>query len=184
LKKLLDSGVKNRSGYDDDGTGAFYKEANLSDFIRCKDPYKILARCHKIVIDDEYKNTLSKIVKPHKNLKSICDDLKVLGKSDLTVLLKFRSKYQRQTEKRQAKVKKDKEESEYVEPTPADIEKQNEDELNKAVEEKKKEAKKKERKLAEILKKKDYIQKMSVMTSMTVANNVSYQFSYLYRMMS
>jgi AdoMet-dependent rRNA methyltransferase SPB1 len=184
LKKLLDSGVKNRSGYDDDGTGVIYKEANLSDFLRCKDPYKILARCHKINIDDEYKNELIKIVKPHKNLKSICDDLKVLGKSDLTILLKFRSKYMRQTEKRQAKVKKDKEDAEYVEPTPADIEKQGEDELNKALEEKKKEVKKKERKLAEILKKKDYIQKMSVMTSMTVQNNVSLHFSYSYRMMS
>lgn len=173
LKKLLDSGVKNRSGYDADGSGAFYKEAKLSEFIKSKDPYKILSRCHKIVIDDEFKDEIAKIVKLPVTLKAICEDLKVLGRSDLTTLLKFRSKYLRQMEKRHAKERREREEKEIMELTPEQIEKQNEDELNKAVEEKKKEAKRKERKQNLILKKKDYIQKMSVMTSMTVQNNVS-----------
>lgn len=169
LKKLLET-KKNRSGYNTDGSGAFYKECALSEFMKCKDPYKYLSTYNKFTVDDECKSEIFKIVSPHGALHTIIEDLKVLGRSDLTILLKYRSKYQRQIDKRRAKAKKELEEANKKELTPEEIEKQNEEELNKAIADKQKQALKKERKQREINKKSDYVQKMSVMTSINVHN--------------
>lgn len=176
LKKLLDV-KKNRSGYDVDGSGAFYKEAKLSEFMKSKDPYKYLSTCHKMVIDDECEDEIFKVVKAPRGLKSIIEDIKVLGRSDLTILLKFRSKYQRQIDKQRALLKKRLEEEKKQEMTPEELEKQNEEDLNNAIAEKQKQKLKKERKQNEINKKNEYLQKMSVMTSINVQNNVSYNSS-------
>jgi AdoMet-dependent rRNA methyltransferase SPB1 len=170
LKKLLDN-KKNRSGYDVDGSGAFYKEANVSEFMKSKDPYRYLSKCHKMVIDEGCKE-IYKVVKPPKDLKTIIDDLKVLGRSDLTTLLKFRSKYQRQIDKQRARIKKMLEEEKKEAMTPEEIEIENEEELNKAIETKQKQAMNKERKKNSIQKKSEYLQKMSVMTSINIQNNV------------
>jgi AdoMet-dependent rRNA methyltransferase SPB1 len=172
LKKLLDV-KKNRSGYDVDGSGAFYKEANFSEFMESRDPYRYLSTCHKLVLDEKCKTHIFKTVTPPNQLKNIVEDLKVLGRSDLTIMLKYRSKYQRRLEKEKAKLKRQQEEENKKELTPEELEKQNEEELNKEIAEKKKQAMKKERKQKEIQKKSEYIQKMSVMTSINVNNNVS-----------
>ena len=173
LTKLL-AQKRHRTGYDDvDGSGAFYKEKTLSEFIKSKDPYKYLSTYHKFVIDDVCEKEIFPIAGKPKSIESICEDLKVLGRSDLTILLRLRSKYIRQMDKKRAEIKKAKEEEKLKDLTPEEIEKINEEELNKAVEEKKKQAMKKERKQKEIHKKSEYLQKMSVMTSINVQNNVS-----------
>lgn len=172
LKKLLE-GKRNRSGYDVDGSGAFYKELKLSEFMKSKDPYKLLSSCHKFIIDDECKTEIFRVAKPPTSLETIVEDLKVLGRSDLAILLKFRSKYLRQIEKQRAKARKEEAEANVKELTPEEIEQQNEEALNKAIAEKEKQAMKKERKQKEINKKSEYLQKMSVMTSINIQNNVS-----------
>lgn len=171
LKKLLE-GTRNRSGYNVDGSGAFYKEAKFSEFMKCRDPYKYLSTCHKMIIDDICKTEIFTVVKAPASLESILADIKVLGRSDLAILLKYRSKYQRQMDKRKAQLRKMLEEQKIKDMTPEEIEKQNEEELNQRLEQKQKEAKKKVRKQQEIQKKSEYLQKMSVMTSINIQNNV------------
>ena len=171
LKKLLDQ-KRNRSGYNTDGSGAFYKEAPLSEFVKSQDPYSYLKSCHKFIIDPGCSE-IFEVVRPHGSIKTIIEDLKVLGKSDLKILLKFRTKYQRQMDKRQAKAKREEAEKNVKELTPEEIEKQNEVELDNEILAQQKLQKKKERKQREIQKKRDYLQKMSIMTSVNPNNNVS-----------
>ncbi|CAI2383143.1 unnamed protein product [Moneuplotes crassus] len=171
LKKLLEQ-KHSRIGYDDlDGSGAFYKEEKLSVFMKSLEPYKFLTKCHRFVIDEECKEEIFNVVKPPASLESIVDDLKVLGRSDLTLLLKYRSKYLRQVQKRRAKENKERKLAEEKPLTKEEIEKENEEALEKALQEKKKQAMKKERKQNEIQKKSEYLQKMSIMTSVNVMNN-------------
>jgi len=170
LKKLLE-GTRNRQGYDTDGSGAFYKETTFSEFMKCREPYKYLSTYNKMKIDDVCKNEIFTVVKPPNSLPAILEDIKVLGRSDLALLLKYRSKYQRQCDKKRAQARKDLEEQKIKDMTPEELEKQNEDELNQRLEQKQKEAMKKVRKNNEIQKKSEYLQKMSVMTSITVQNN-------------
>ena len=171
LKMLLEK-KRNRSGYNTDGSGAFYKETPLSEFMKWKEPYALLSTCHKFVVDPGC-DEIFEIVPPPNDLKTIIEDLKVLGKYDLTTLLKFRVKYQKQIEKRLAKERRELAEKNRKELTPEEIEKENEEKLNAEILAQRKLALKKERKQREIQKKTDYLQKMSVMTSINTKNNVS-----------
>ena len=76
-------------------------------------------------------------------------------------------------EKPQDKAKREEAEKNVKELTPEEIEKQNEVELNNEILAQQKLQKKKERKQREIQKKRNYIQKMSIMTGVNPNNNES-----------
>jgi AdoMet-dependent rRNA methyltransferase SPB1 len=177
LKKLLGQ-KKNRAGYADEVSLAVYKTVGLSEFLETKDPYKYLTTCSKFKIDDKCTNEIFKVIKPPQALAAIVDDIKTLGKSDLTKLLKFRAKYIRHVDSERAKVNRAKKDAEEVkELTPEEIEKQNEDALNLKIKEKERQEKNRERKIQEKVKKQDYLQKMSVMNTVNVQENVSIPLS-------
>lgn len=92
LKKLLEQ-KRNRGGYADDGK--IYREVSLVEFVKAKEPYKILNEHHKFIIDDDETKEMFALLKPPTDIDTLCEDLKVLGKRDLTSLLKYRSKIMR-----------------------------------------------------------------------------------------
>ena len=137
LNKLMEK-TKNRGGYDDDqGTSSFYKEVSLEEFIRSDDPYDLLKKIHKFAIDDKVKEGGFKSITPPKNIEEICRDVQVLGKRDLTTLLKYRAKVRKSEEKKVYESRrKEKEEKRRIEEEnkgESDIEKENEEELERAI---------------------------------------------------
>lgn len=172
LKRLLNQKV-NRAGYADEVNLFVYKTCTLSEFIKCKDPYKILVSHCSITVDDDCRENIFSCVKPPIELESMLGDIRTLGKSDLTKLLKYRAKYTRYMDKQRAKINKEIKDANKVELTPAEIEAKNEEKLEKRIKDQEKLAKNKERKLNEKNKKQDYLQKMSVMNSMNLQNEVS-----------
>lgn len=189
LKKLLNQ-KRNRGGYADDSSLRIYKTCPLSEFLITKDPYKYLVSHSGFVIDEKFTKEIAPKVQPPPELNELIEDIKTLGKSDLTKLLRYRAKYIRYYDKEQAKINRElRELLPKKELTPEEIEKQNEEELNKKIQEKERQEKIKQRKLNEKIKKRDYLQKMSVMNSMNLQNEVCLIsslliFTLFYRMMS
>lgn len=92
LKKLFER-KRFREGYaDEKGSGAFYKEVSLESFIRAKDPYELLQSVHRFIIDDEVKESSFKVIPPPNDIEEICKDVQVLGKRDMSTLLKYRQR--------------------------------------------------------------------------------------------
>jgi AdoMet-dependent rRNA methyltransferase SPB1 len=90
LKQLLQE-KKHRGGYEDSGQGFVYDKTRLIDFIRAVNPFMTLKGATELLIDDEAKE-LIKTSKAPADLELMCKDVKVQGKRDLSVLLKWRTK--------------------------------------------------------------------------------------------
>ncbi|KAG5351168.1 hypothetical protein C0989_007687 [Termitomyces sp. Mn162] len=80
---------RHRDGYAD-GDYTLHKTINAMDFIKGLDPIAVLGAANKIAfLTDEEKEWLNMdITTP--DVKANCDDLKVLGKGDFKILLKWR----------------------------------------------------------------------------------------------
>jgi AdoMet-dependent rRNA methyltransferase SPB1 len=90
LKKLFER-KRHRDGYaEEKNSGAFYKEVSLEDFVRSEDPYSLLSTVHRFSLDDKVKNGAFKIISPPNDIEEICKDVQILGKREMTVLLKYR----------------------------------------------------------------------------------------------
>lgn len=172
LKKLL-SQKRNRSGYADNASLAIYKSCDLSEFLITKDPYKYLTTHTQFKVDQKCRDEIFSKIEPPNGLVAMVDDLKTLGKSDLTKLLKYRAKYIRYYDKERARINRENKVEEVVELTPEQVEAKNEEELNKKIKEKERQEKNRERKVQEKIKKRDYLQKMSVMNTVNVQGDVS-----------
>ena len=90
LKQLLTE-KKNRAGYNEDSKGLIYGTIKLSDFVKSMNPYQALKEASKIGIDEEGKKYLD-MVTPPDDLGDICKDVKVLGKRELSNLLRWRTR--------------------------------------------------------------------------------------------
>ena len=62
------------------------------DFLQSQDPHEYLSTMNKFRLDEAAKEAI-KDLKPPKELKLICDDLKVCGRREFSDLLKLRYKY-------------------------------------------------------------------------------------------
>ncbi|KAH7107089.1 FtsJ-domain-containing protein [Auriculariales sp. MPI-PUGE-AT-0066] len=80
---------RQREGYED-GDYTLYKETGITDFIHAQDPIMTLGTVNRFTFkEDEEKEWLT-MDATTPEIKSCCDDLKVLGKGDFKALLKWR----------------------------------------------------------------------------------------------
>ncbi|KAI0145214.1 rRNA methyltransferase [Xylariaceae sp. FL1272] len=84
---------RKRGGYEE-GDYTLYKEVLASDFIETADPIAILANTNKIVFDSATPSlslsALNKMPETTVEIRQYCSDLKVLGRREFKILLKYR----------------------------------------------------------------------------------------------
>nr|8I9T_CS Chain CS, AdoMet-dependent rRNA methyltransferase SPB1 [Thermochaetoides thermophila DSM 1495] len=85
---------RKREGYEE-GDYTQYKETSAIEFINTTDPIAILANYNKLSFEqppngDVALAALEKLPETTKEIRACCDDLKVLGKKDFRLLLKWR----------------------------------------------------------------------------------------------
>ncbi|GAA5828466.1 hypothetical protein JCM5353_006997 [Sporobolomyces roseus] len=81
---------KQREGYDD-GDMTLYKECRVMEWIRNDDPIGVLGLVGRMRFSEEEDKKLLKNPLTTDEIKTCLDDLKVLGKKDFKMLLKYRS---------------------------------------------------------------------------------------------
>jgi len=89
LKKLLETKKKHRSGYDRE---ILYQECSFMDFLQSTNPHEFLTNFNKFTLNDEVMKAIENY-KPPTDLDIICQDLKVCGRREFSILLKLRYKY-------------------------------------------------------------------------------------------
>ncbi|KHN95416.1 AdoMet-dependent rRNA methyltransferase spb1 [Metarhizium album ARSEF 1941] len=87
---------RKREGYDE-GDYILFKEVPASEFIQTTDPIAILGSCNKLTFSqppggDVALAALDKIHETTEEIRQCCQDLKVLGRKDFKLLLKWRLK--------------------------------------------------------------------------------------------
>ncbi|BGP15111.1 hypothetical protein JCM10213_006558 [Rhodosporidiobolus nylandii] len=81
---------KQREGYDD-GATALYKECRVMEWVRSDDPIGVLGLVGRMRWQDDEDKKLLKSPLTTDEVKQCLDDLKVLGKKDFKMLLKYRA---------------------------------------------------------------------------------------------
>jgi AdoMet-dependent rRNA methyltransferase SPB1 len=81
---------RKRDGYDD-GDYTLFKKANAADFIRCNDAVSFLGSVNKIAFETEEEKEWLAMDVTTPDVKANCEDLKVLGKGDFKILMKWRT---------------------------------------------------------------------------------------------
>ncbi|GAA6064575.1 hypothetical protein JCM10212_006200 [Sporobolomyces blumeae] len=81
---------KQREGYDD-GDMVLYKECRVMEFVRSDDPIGVLGLVGRMRWSDDEDRKLLKSPLTTDEVKACVDDLKVLGKKDFKMLLKYRT---------------------------------------------------------------------------------------------
>ena len=98
LRQLAPSKIhRSRGGYDESLGPLLTRNATLPEFLDCQNPYQFLADHGKLTSDDDKSKELLEIEKPPKYFAEYCEDLKVLGRAELSLLLKWRMKAKRKT---------------------------------------------------------------------------------------
>lgn len=95
---------RHRGGYE---PGDDMRTIAAHEFIASTEPAKILVTHHRLMFDHEESMELASSELTTKEIKDICDDLKVSGKRDLSLLLKWRMKILRERERVQKKAAAD-----------------------------------------------------------------------------
>ncbi|THH33500.1 hypothetical protein EUX98_g624 [Antrodiella citrinella] len=80
---------RNRAGYDD-GDYTLFKSSGAADFIRSPDPIAFLSTFHKITFSTEEEKEWLNMDLTTLDVQENCNDLKVLGKGDFKILIKWR----------------------------------------------------------------------------------------------
>jgi len=101
---------RKREGYED-GEYLQFKEAPASEFIQTTDPIQMLGSLNKLNLDQQPNGdialaTLNRLPETTEEIRNCCKDLKVLGRKDFKLLLRWRLKVREifgfATKKRQA----------------------------------------------------------------------------------
>mmetsp|Transcript_27241 Transcript_27241/g.63488 ORF Transcript_27241/g.63488 Transcript_27241/m.63488 type:complete len:1043 (+) Transcript_27241:76-3204(+) len=100
---LKQAGQKQRQGYEE---GDDFRVVPVQDFINTEEPAKMLIKSHKLNLDAPGGEIIAADPLTTQNIRDLCDDLKVLGRRDLTELLKWRMKLLRQREKQEREAQK------------------------------------------------------------------------------
>lgn len=96
LRQLVPSKPhRSRVGYDETLGPLLSRTAPLTDFLDAQNPYQFLADHGKLTMQDEESKKLLEAEKPPKYFAEYCADLKVLGKAEMSLLLKWRMKTKR-----------------------------------------------------------------------------------------
>mmetsp|Transcript_31474 Transcript_31474/g.90958 ORF Transcript_31474/g.90958 Transcript_31474/m.90958 type:complete len:1000 (+) Transcript_31474:98-3097(+) len=93
---LKNAKKKHRSGYE---LGDDLKIIPAADYVSAPNPAEVLVTHHRISLTAKGSEHLDAHVSTTDEIRELCADLKVLGKTDLTKLLKWRMKIKREQEK-------------------------------------------------------------------------------------
>ncbi|KAI6007323.1 Spb1 C-terminal domain-containing protein [Pisolithus albus] len=80
---------RKRDGYDD-GDHTLFRQVPAGDFVRSAEPINVLGLANKIVFQSEQEKGWLDLSITTPDVKANCEDLKVLGKRDFKILLKWR----------------------------------------------------------------------------------------------
>ncbi|KAK3181089.1 AdoMet-dependent rRNA methyltransferase spb1 [Lecanicillium sp. MT-2017a] len=85
---------RKRDGYDE-GDYTLYKEVPASEFIQTNDPIAILGSCNKLSFQQSLNGdvalaALDKLPETTPEIRNCCSDLKILGRKDFKLLLRWR----------------------------------------------------------------------------------------------
>ncbi|KAI0080260.1 hypothetical protein K474DRAFT_1657968 [Panus rudis PR-1116 ss-1] len=81
---------RHRSGYDD-GDYTMFKQAGAAEYIRCQDPVAFLGSVNQITFKTDEEKEWLKLDITTPDVVANCEDLKVLGKGDFKILMKWRT---------------------------------------------------------------------------------------------
>ncbi|GAA5917864.1 hypothetical protein JCM6882_001720 [Rhodosporidiobolus microsporus] len=121
---------KQREGYDD-GDMTLYKECRVMEFIRSNDPIGVLGLVGRMRFQEDEDKKLLKNPLTTDEIKTCLDDLKVLGKKDFKMLLKYRLQIREDLGVDVRVDQKEQDEVEQVEVEPLDEEEQITQELDR-----------------------------------------------------
>eukprot|EP00429_Kryptoperidinium_foliaceum_P066860 CAMPEP_0176068104 /NCGR_PEP_ID=MMETSP0120_2-20121206/33995_1 /TAXON_ID=160619 /ORGANISM="Kryptoperidinium foliaceum, Strain CCMP 1326" /LENGTH=981 /DNA_ID=CAMNT_0017401723 /DNA_START=13 /DNA_END=2958 /DNA_ORIENTATION=- len=94
---------RHRGGYD---PGDLRRDVSVKDFFDATNPAEVLVTHHRIIFDAEGCESVDKHPTTTDDIRELCADLKVLGKKDLTTLMKWRAKIVREREKAERAARK------------------------------------------------------------------------------
>jgi len=94
---------RNRSGYE---PGDDLKIMAAHDFLAATNPAELLVTHHRVNLDAPGSEALAGHASTTPEIRELCGDLKVLGKGDLSVLLKWRMRIVREREKVERQARK------------------------------------------------------------------------------
>lgn len=83
---------RHRNGYDESLGQTLFRSVSINDFITSEDPAQVLSTTNQLVFDDEKSEKYKKYPETTDDIIENCKDLKVLSKTDLKALLKWRKK--------------------------------------------------------------------------------------------
>lgn len=102
LLRAKDKQRRFREGYED-GISTTHKEINSVDFIQQDNPVELLGKFTKINFDKSGDDEIQALVKTHNattaEIRTLCEDLQVLGRSEFKQLLKWRLVVKKDIEK-------------------------------------------------------------------------------------
>ncbi len=90
LKQMLLE-KRHRSGYNEGEKGFVYAKTTLAGFVKAVNPFQMMKETTELLVDDEARLMFRK-VPPPADIELLCKDIKVLGKKDLSTLLKWRTR--------------------------------------------------------------------------------------------
>ncbi|KAK6533596.1 AdoMet-dependent rRNA methyltransferase spb1 [Orbilia ellipsospora] len=162
---------RKRDGYEE-GDNLLYKEIPVKEFIETTDPIALLGSMNKFTFTDKNDIATATIIKmpeTTQEIRNCCDDLRVLGRRDFKILLKWRlairDKFGWSTKKKkEAEEEEAAEGEEEAEITPMDEELKLEEDL-KNMKEKETKKKKKEKKRENERKQKEIVRLQMHMTA-------------------
>jgi len=83
----------NREGYDKDMPSGMYKTITVEDFVTLPGPYTTFVKYSEITLEPKEKfEEYCKLVKLPTEFKEICADLKVLGRREMKIVVKWKTK--------------------------------------------------------------------------------------------
>jgi AdoMet-dependent rRNA methyltransferase SPB1 len=153
--------VGNREGYED-GATLLYKKMAAYDFLTCLDATTVLGTHSEIVFDDEKSKMIAELKETDEEIRACCKDLKVLGKKEFKVLIRWRLSLRKKLE-----LEEKVEEPALEEPEEKDEDEEMEEQLEKLDQEAKKRQKK--------LKQKNLLKKAKTKLKMQMTGDADYQ---------
>jgi len=102
VKKLFEK-KRSRQGYDDDMPVTMHRTICFEDFLFAEEPIAIFAKYNKIKLTEEEEAKYLKLVEPPEDYKELIEDLKVLGKREVQIMLRWRTKIMKALHKEKKK---------------------------------------------------------------------------------
>ncbi|CEL92359.1 unnamed protein product [Vitrella brassicaformis CCMP3155] len=93
---IKQKGKRNRAGYEE---GDDFRTVTVKEFIDSSSPASILVSSHKLLFTSPECDDIRDHELTTDEIRALCDDLKVLGKRDMTHLMKWRLRLVREKEK-------------------------------------------------------------------------------------